>query len=344
VGHRRTGSVLATIVAMLAASLALHLILWPLGDQILALEWGAPSLPQQGGVMEVALLPSAADPDEEEPDPEETPDVEPPVDPEGRVVELDRLQDERPPEESDFLSEFDSRVDQQTKAPTGRARPGDPGAQPGDRPDASSSQQHQPSSSTAQALSLGQRMGTEAPEGSDQGMTSPSSEPGASQAQRDSRSIAGLRGSSSTLHRALGSQGSYDDLREIEEGDETLLNSRRWRFASFFNRLRDAVAQHWHPETLHAARDPDGRVSGTKTRITRLRIRLNPDGSLSRVLVEQPCGVDYLDEEAIRAVRAAQPFNNPPPQLVDPATGYIEFGFGFIFEIHGRGRIFRYSR
>ena len=47
---------------------------------------------------------------------------------------------------------------------------------------------------------------------------------------------------------------------------------------------------------------------------------------------------------ATGAVRAAQPFSNPPPGLVDPETGFIDFGFAFIFEIGQSPKIHRYRR
>ena len=146
------------------------------------------------------------------------------------------------------------------------------------------------------------------------------------------------------MRRALSTPGTHDDLRGVDPGEQTILNSRRWRYASFFNRVRDAVAQRWHPEVEHRRRDPQGRIYGNQTRVTRVVIVLNPDGSLVRVRMDKPSGADYLDEEAIRAVRAAAPFANPPAGLVDPRTGKIEFGFGFIFELRGGRRIFRYRR
>ena len=161
-----------------------------------------------------------------------------------------------------------------------------------------------------------------------------------------SLSPAGSPGTRQALLHSLGQPGTFDDLDDsIEEGDENILNSKRWKFASFFNRVRNGVANHWHPEVVHAARDPDGTVYGTKTRKTKLVISLNADGSLHSIEFDAggESGVDYLDEEAIRAVRAAAPFANPPPGLVGK-NGKIEFGFGFIFEIHGGARIFRYQR
>jgi TonB family protein len=136
-----------------------------------------------------------------------------------------------------------------------------------------------------------------------------------------------------------------DDIQDVEDGDVNQLNSRRWKYASFFNRVRDQVSNHWHPEVVHAARDPDGSRYGIKTRVTRLLIRLNPDGTLNKIKIDKSSDVDFLDEEAIRAVRMAAPFNNPPSQLVDAETGFIDFGFGFIFEVEsGKPQIFRYRR
>ena len=45
-----------------------------------------------------------------------------------------------------------------------------------------------------------------------------------------------------------------------------------------------------------------------------------------------PCGVDVLDDEAVRAFEAAGPFPNPPDGLVQ-SDGLITFEFSFHFEI-----------
>lgn len=344
----RHGTTAATVVFTLAVSVLVHLVLWPIGDRVLALSWSGAPLPLTGGVMEVALV--GADDDEDDAEQRDEAEIPEPqlLDPTGKLINLDRLMDERPPEETEFLSEFDNTVEHQTKAPNQHPIPGSAPMMPGQSPDASNADPTQPRPpSQTQALALGERTGAStAGEGSqadamgvdaaDEGVLP--RDPGAA----GSPQTPGLRGTPNALRQTFGAPGTLDDINGVDQGDENLLNSKRWRFASFFNRVRNAVAQHWHPEVVHAARDPEGRIYGTKTRITRLRIRLNPDGSVRKIRLERPSGVDYLDEEAIRAVRTAQPFNNPPPQLVDPASGFIDFGFGFIFEINGRPRIFRY--
>jgi TonB family protein len=128
--------------------------------------------------------------------------------------------------------------------------------------------------------------------------------------------------------------GAFPDyLKDIDKGDETLLKTKEWKYASFFNRVKRAVAQHWHPDREYTRRDPKGNVYGFKTRTTILHILLHPGGSLKKIVLERPCGLTFLDDEAIKAFKKAAPFPNPPRRLVNRKTRQIAFRFGFIFEI-----------
>jgi TonB family protein len=135
------------------------------------------------------------------------------------------------------------------------------------------------------------------------------------------------------LAKAIGS-GTQDALNNVDDGEETALNSKKWRFASFFNRVKRQVAEHWHPEESYRQRDPTGMIYGRKNRYTELRVQLKPDGRLGNVAVYQPSGLDFLDDEAIEAFKEAAPFPNPPHQLIE-ANGLINFGFGFLFDLNG---------
>jgi TonB family protein len=145
--------------------------------------------------------------------------------------------------------------------------------------------------------------------------------------------VPNLRPSDDVLERAVGG-GNVDHLDEVAEGDETALNSKQWVFASFFNRMKRRVHQNWDPVSIWARHDPTGQVYGYKTRITRVRVTLDPKGEMTRIVVSKPSGVDLLDDEAVRAFKAAQPFPNPPGGLVD-AAGNITFEFGFHLQIGG---------
>lgn len=345
--RRRGSDTVTTIVATLAASIGIHLVLWPVGDRVISLADNGPPIPLAGGVMEVSLVPDDEEEDGAEDEEEETdPEVKAP----GKLVQLDRVLEERPPEDTEYVSEFDSRTDRETAAPNARAVPGAPQQNPGDSPDANNAVSPGPTQpSDARALSLGERTGQSAKgEGDSADSTLAPAEDGNvsnnAGAAGSSGGRPGLRGSPDAMKRTFGSAGSMDDLDGVEPGNQTILNSRRWRFASFFNRVRNQTTQHWHPEQVHRARDPEGKIYGTSTWTTRLIIRLNPDGSLSGISIDRTSGLDFLDEEAIRAIRTAQPFSNPPPQLVDTQSGLIEFRFAFIFEVGSKPRIFRYRR
>src|ERR1051325_4537612 len=140
-----------------------------------------------------------------------------------------------------------------------------------------------------------------------------------------------LKPTEEVLERALGG-GSVDHLQDVENGDETSLSSKRWVYASFFNRLKRQVAQNWDPNSVWRHADPTGTVYGTKTRVTEVRVSLSPSGELSKILVVAPSGSIELDEEAMRAFRAAAPFVNPPEGLVQK-DNLITFGFSFFFQL-----------
>jgi TonB family protein len=140
-----------------------------------------------------------------------------------------------------------------------------------------------------------------------------------------------LKPSQDVLERALGG-GNVDHMDDVDNGDETALNSKRWIFASFFNRLKRSVAQNWDPASVWRRVDPTGQVNGFKTRVTEVRVSLTPKGELTKIVVTTPSGVGELDDEAVRAFHSAAPFPNPPKELVG-SDGAITFAFAFFFEI-----------
>ncbi|GAB4519100.1 MAG: hypothetical protein Tsb0020_37670 [Haliangiales bacterium] len=146
------------------------------------------------------------------------------------------------------------------------------------------------------------------------------------------RTLPNLRPTEEILDRALGG-GSVDHLEDVAEGEVTALNAKHWKFASFLNRVKRQVAQNWDPARVMAMRDPTGKVYGVKNRITYLRVLLTPSGHILGIHVVKSSGVDVLDEEAIRAFKAAQPFPNPPEGLIDKATQQIGFFFGFHLDV-----------
>jgi TonB family protein len=136
--------------------------------------------------------------------------------------------------------------------------------------------------------------------------------------------------------------GASQDYLNIEEGEKDVLNRKETRYWAFFDRLKTAVGRQWNPNGVYRSHDPRGQVYGVQDRLTIIKVTLNGDGSVNEMFVEKPCGLDFMDNEAVRAFTAAQPYPNPPEALKDD-RGLVSFRFGFMFEIQASGgRIIRY--
>jgi TonB family protein len=145
--------------------------------------------------------------------------------------------------------------------------------------------------------------------------------------QRDPR----LALSPSTLARLAGGP-SNDYLKGVEEGDGTFLNTREWKYATYFNRIKESVSSAWDVQRTLDQRDPDRSIYAFKDRFTLLSVTLDDKGGVKDLAVVKTSNVEFLDRTAVDAFRKAQPFANPPPGLVD-AGGEIRFNFGFYLEV-----------
>lgn len=265
-----------------------------------------------------------------------------------QVVEVDRPDRPEAPKETRFRSDWNSRVDKETQGRVKGLHPlavaslvqrppleavdpaSDPQARPESRPAPRPGVELQPSPGPSP---LSMRPPAE---------PSPREGPADSSPWKRKLSLRSLTPSENALEKAI--PAAFPDyLKDIDYGDRTLLNTKEFKFASFFNRVKRAVAQHWHPDKEYSRRDPHGNVYGFKTRMTVIHVLLSPEGSLKRIVLERPSGLTFLDDEAIRAFKQAAPFPNPPRRLVSSTTGLIAFRFGFIFEI-SRSPSFRILR
>jgi TonB family protein len=151
-----------------------------------------------------------------------------------------------------------------------------------------------------------------------------------------------LGGSTSMLDQTFGRSVASDRMRDVDEDAKSILDSKRHLFGSFFNRLRDRVAENWQPQKAHSRADPNGTRYGDSQRMTVLMVRLDENGEILKIEVERKSGAPHHDEEAERAMRAAAPFPNLPDGLADE-HGHVDFRFGFILDFNGGSRIFRYQ-
>jgi len=150
-------------------------------------------------------------------------------------------------------------------------------------------------------------------------------------------------GALANIQALAGDFTSNDHLPDVDRGKSTVLNANAYKYADFFQSVKRAVERQWRPSDTYLRRDPTGQVYGVKDRYTVLRVEIDKTGKLLSVITTRPSGLDFLDEEAKRAFREAQPFPNPPLGLAD-ADGHIRFEFGFFFEIIGGKYRFNWRR
>jgi TonB family protein len=303
----------------------------------------------------------------------------------GQVVDLAKPLFEEHPDIANYVSEYDTKVDKESKkwgrehggAAAGATAPPTPllpeGTRPDARPTREASKGGKPGPLAMRELERKSTMhgaqeappppdrDGEQPQQGERGAPTPLKRRGATGEAGDGRprnngseGTPGMPGvpmkpnlqpTKDMLQTAIGrGAGSMDYLKDVDDGESTALNAKKWKHAPFFNRVKRQVADEWHPEMVYVRHDPNGNVYGVKDRVTMLRVHLTPDGKLAGWTILQSSGVDFLDDEAIDAFKKAAPFPNPPKDLVE-ADGQIHFNFGFIFELSGHGslKVYKYN-
>jgi TonB family protein len=135
------------------------------------------------------------------------------------------------------------------------------------------------------------------------------------------------------LQALSGSPGSSDALREVhKEGPKTLLNTRSFRYYGYFRRVVRTYDSSWRAAEVMYARDPSGKRYGVRDRLSVVHVRLNGEGSLVAAHLAKASGLRFLDDEALRAVRAAGVIPNPPAGITNE-RGEVVFNFEFLLEM-----------
>lgn len=129
---------------------------------------------------------------------------------------------------------------------------------------------------------------------------------------------------------------SNDYVKDVDQGLETMLNTREFKYYSYYSRIRRQLAQHWEGRVREKLTKmfKEGRApaAANQDRITKLMIVLNDRGTLVRVQVLSDSGVRDLDDAAIEAFRQAAPFPNPPKGIIE-GDGTVKIRWDFVLEV-----------
>ncbi|OGP61037.1 MAG: hypothetical protein A2V67_03570 [Deltaproteobacteria bacterium RBG_13_61_14] len=122
--------------------------------------------------------------------------------------------------------------------------------------------------------------------------------------------------------------GRIDHVEGVAQGEVTALNTQEFRYAAFYNRLKQAVRAYWDPQ-------PAVLRSGMPRHNldTYLRFVTDADGKLLLVEVIHSCGYPAVDQAAVRAMEQATPLYGVPKGLLNEKGELDEvFGFHVILE------------
>ncbi|MFH1727251.1 MAG: energy transducer TonB [Pseudomonadota bacterium] len=119
---------------------------------------------------------------------------------------------------------------------------------------------------------------------------------------------------------------------DAQLGDETRLNTKTFLYSSFFTRVKRQIATNWQPQDAFSQIQRINQSNPPSLVVTKVSIYLNKRGELLSVYIIKSSGYVAWDQEALKAVRKASPFRNPPPGIFNE-YGAINFEFSFIGEI-----------
>ena len=147
----------------------------------------------------------------------------------------------------------------------------------------------------------------------ERGAASPAPAPGAGEggSRRSGRYDPRLLPTAATF-RELAGGPSAQRLDGVDVAEETVLNTRRFKYAEFYVRLKSAFVREFDPDRAWNARDPRSLRYGRARRTTRVDVVLDREGEVLEVRVVRGSGLDFYDAEVVRAFHAAAPFPNPP--------------------------------
>lgn len=149
--------------------------------------------------------------------------------------------------------------------------------------------------------------------GSERGpTTAPLAAEGEGGSRRSGRYDPRLLPTAATFRALAGGGPGAQPLDGVEVGDETVLNTRRFKHAEFYVRLKAAFLREFDPDQAWNVRDPQSLRYGRKRRTARVDVVLDREGEVLDVRVVRSSGLDFYDAEVVRAFRAAAPFPNPP--------------------------------
>lgn len=120
----------------------------------------------------------------------------------------------------------------------------------------------------------------------------------------------------------------------IAEGDQTILNTERVSYASFFERLNESLYGRWNDRMQRAVdvlRLLD-RDLGSRDYVTKLVVGLNDEGEVVSIETLSGSGIEEFDQAGRSALWELAAIPHPPKQMRD-SDGIYRFGLDLCLRI-----------
>lgn len=114
-------------------------------------------------------------------------------------------------------------------------------------------------------------------------------------------------------------------LPDISLGDETLINTQEFKYASFFIRMKRQLEGYWQPRPLVQKYNLNALIYKSN-----IRIVLDAKGNVLLAELVKSSGEQSLDQEALRSVKNAGPYFNPPTQMLNEKRHLVIPSWSFI--------------
>lgn len=117
----------------------------------------------------------------------------------------------------------------------------------------------------------------------------------------------------------------------LDKGTELKLNARQFDYGNYINRMRNKLAQRWEPQKTIIP-------SMYSQRVVRIDVGvvLNGLGEIVELRTLESSRFPRYDDEAIRALREAAPYPNPPKSLIqDDGLVYMPWTFVLTMDAWG---------
>ena len=137
---------------------------------------------------------------------------------------------------------------------------------------------------------------------------------------------------------------TMDFLPGVQLGSHTLLNTKEFRYYSYFSRMKEQLYWRWTSlfrEELSALSAQIKKAHQQNLFHTSLYVYLSPEGEIQDISVVKSSGVDSIDDLALYAFMQSAPFPNPPQGLVEE-DGYIHIRQSF--NLYIQASLFHNSR